>query len=108
MGGAKDVAAKRPKASEAPPQTGEHVGAGVASLAPLLTGPPIRAGKSLERPATNLTRAHRIRTARDSRQSEGSGPWSRDEWDVALNDGAVYRIFRDRSTDAWFIEAIVD
>jgi len=27
---------------------------------------------------------------------------------VALGDGAVYRIFRDRSTDAWFIEAIVD
>jgi len=34
--------------------------------------------------------------------------WNRDEWDVALNDGAVYRIFRDRGTDAWFIEAIVD
>ena len=35
-------------------------------------------------------------------------PWSRDEWDVALNDGAVYRIFQDRVTDAWFIDAIVD
>jgi protein ImuB len=34
--------------------------------------------------------------------------WDRDEWDVALNDGAVYRIFRDRSTEAWFVEAIVD
>jgi protein ImuB len=34
--------------------------------------------------------------------------WDRDEWDVALNDGAVYRIFRDRETDAWFIDAIVD
>jgi protein ImuB len=34
--------------------------------------------------------------------------WSRDEWDVALNDGAVYRIFQDRVTDAWFIDAIVD
>jgi protein ImuB len=37
--------------------------------------------------------------------SEG---WDRDEWDVSLNDGAVYRIFRDRSTEAWFVEAIVD
>jgi len=27
---------------------------------------------------------------------------------VALSDGAVYRIFRDRALDAWFIEAIVD
>jgi protein ImuB len=37
--------------------------------------------------------------------SEG---WDRDEWDVSLNDGAVYRIFRDRATEAWFVEAIVD
>jgi protein ImuB len=35
-------------------------------------------------------------------------PWNRDEWDVALADGAVYRVFRDRETDGWFIEAIVD
>jgi len=34
--------------------------------------------------------------------------WSRDEWDVALSDGAVYRIFQDRETDGWFIDAIVD
>jgi protein ImuB len=34
--------------------------------------------------------------------------WNRDEWDVALGDGAVYRIFRDRDTDRWFIDAIVD
>jgi protein ImuB len=47
------------------------------------------------------------------------GPWrtsvewwtraaNRDEWDVALSDGAVYRIFRDRDTDRWFVDAIVD
>jgi protein ImuB len=35
-------------------------------------------------------------------------PWNRDEWDVALGDGAIYRIFRDRDTDRWFIDAIVD
>ena len=34
--------------------------------------------------------------------------WNRDEWDVALADGAGYRIFRDRDTDGWFIDAIVD
>ena len=34
--------------------------------------------------------------------------WDRDEWDVTLTDGATYRLFRDRSTDAWFIEGIVD
>jgi protein ImuB len=34
--------------------------------------------------------------------------WDRDEWDVTLSDGATYRVFRDRSTDAWFLEGIVD
>ena len=34
--------------------------------------------------------------------------WDRDEWDVTLADGATYRIFRDRRTDAWFIEGVVD
>ena len=34
--------------------------------------------------------------------------WDRDEWDVALSDGATYRVFRDRRTDAWFIEGIYD
>jgi protein ImuB len=34
--------------------------------------------------------------------------WDRDEWDVSLNDGAVYRVFRDRGADRWFVDAIVD
>jgi protein ImuB len=37
-----------------------------------------------------------------------SSSWDRDEWDVALSDGAVYRIFRDRGTNGWFIDALVD
>jgi protein ImuB len=46
---------------------------------------------------------------RDSAQREGSEKsWSREEWDVALADGAIYRIFRDGETDRWFVEAIVD
>jgi protein ImuB len=36
------------------------------------------------------------------------GNWNRDEWDVALTDGAVYRIFRDCDAGGWFIDAIVD
>jgi protein ImuB len=35
-------------------------------------------------------------------------PWNRDEWDVALSDGAVYRVFQDRETGGWFIEGMVD
>jgi protein ImuB len=38
----------------------------------------------------------------------GKAGWNRDEWDVSLSDGGVYRIFRDRETDAWFIDGIVD
>jgi protein ImuB len=43
----------------------------------------------------------------------GVGPhaikcWSRDEWDVALSDGAVYRVFQDRGTDGWFMDGVVD
>jgi protein ImuB len=34
--------------------------------------------------------------------------WDRDEWDVTLGDGATYRIFRDRTTGAWFLEAVYD
>ena len=43
--------------------------------------------------------------------SDGSAhltSWDRDEWDVALGDGAAYRIFCERDTDRWFIDAIVD
>jgi protein ImuB len=34
--------------------------------------------------------------------------WDRDEWDVALGDGALYRIFQDRAREVWFIDAIAD
>ena len=34
--------------------------------------------------------------------------WDRDEWDVTLSDGAAYRVFRDRGTDTWFLEGVVD
>jgi len=27
---------------------------------------------------------------------------------VSLSDGAVYRVFRDRDADRWFIDAVVD
>jgi protein ImuB len=45
---------------------------------------------------------------RPPRQSLGGGGWDRDEWDVTLSDGATYRVFRERDTDAWFIEGVVD
>jgi protein ImuB len=43
-----------------------------------------------------------------SRRSLGEGGWDRDEWDVTLNDGATYRVFRERDSEHWFLEGIVD
>ncbi len=49
-----------------------------------------------------------------------SGPWrleeewwsesgaDRDYWDVELSDGALYRIFQDRKSRAWFADGIYD
>jgi len=34
--------------------------------------------------------------------------WDRDEWDVTLNDGGAYRVFMDRITGGWYIDAIYD
>ncbi len=34
--------------------------------------------------------------------------WNRDEWDVALSDGGIYRIYRDRHCGRWFVDGIVD
>jgi protein ImuB len=34
--------------------------------------------------------------------------WSREEWDVALAGGGLYRVFRDRLREAWFVEGELD
>ena len=34
--------------------------------------------------------------------------WDRDEWDVSLSDGSTCRIYRDRVTDRWFLDGVVD
>jgi hypothetical protein len=37
-----------------------------------------------------------------------SGGWDRDEWDVTLADGATYRVFRERDSNHWFLEGVID
>ena len=39
------------------------------------------------------------------RNSEG---WDRDEWDVAMNDGTVYRLVVERGVGQWFLEGVID
>jgi protein ImuB len=34
--------------------------------------------------------------------------WEHDEWDATLSDGTTYRLFRERDTERWFVEGIVD
>ena len=40
--------------------------------------------------------------------SDPSRQWNRDEWDVALSDGSVCRLFQARESDHWFLEGVVD
>jgi len=34
--------------------------------------------------------------------------WDRDEWDVSLESGVIYRLARNRLTDHWEVEGIID
>jgi protein ImuB len=36
------------------------------------------------------------------------GPWARDEWDVQLADGTLWRLTHDRLTRTWFLDALYD
>ena len=44
----------------------------------------------------------------DASVAPAASPWDRDEWDVSLADGGVYRIFHDRRVDRWFLAGMVD
>ena len=43
-----------------------------------------------------------------SHSSSAVAAWDRDEWDVALSNGGLYRIFRDHDSKQWFIDGMVD
>ena len=36
------------------------------------------------------------------------GGWDRDEWDVAMTDGTVYRLVVERGVGQWFLEGVID
>jgi protein ImuB len=34
--------------------------------------------------------------------------WSREEWDVALDDGALYRIYKESKSREWYVYGVYD
>jgi protein ImuB len=38
----------------------------------------------------------------------GEAAWDRDEWEVAMNDGTVYRLVVERGVGQWFLEGVMD
>jgi protein ImuB len=45
---------------------------------------------------------------RESRGNATPEPWDRDEWDIAMSDGTVYRLFVERDVGQWFLEGVFD
>jgi protein ImuB len=43
-----------------------------------------------------------------SMSSASSAAWDRDEWEIAMNDGTVYRLFVEREVGQWFVEGVID
>ena len=43
-----------------------------------------------------------------SRLPSRSWPWDRDEWDIAMADGTVYRLFVEREVGQWYLEGVFD
>jgi protein ImuB len=34
--------------------------------------------------------------------------WDRDEWDVSMSDGTIYRLVVERGVGQWFLEGVLD
>jgi protein ImuB len=85
--------------------------AGPASLACRIFRPPLAAkvqGSFVSAPGVRGKIVQQAGPWRTSGDWWTSAAWTRDEWDVALSDGALYRIYCDASTGRWFIEGSYD
>jgi hypothetical protein len=43
-----------------------------------------------------------------SEKEEGSHGFLRDYYELALDDGGVYRVFRDLDSERWFVDGVYD
>ena len=69
--------------------------------------------RSVRRPVADIRRVvgrsrNNEPTEPSAKSPESQRPWDRDEWDVLLTDGPTYRLFRERHSDKWFLEGVVD
>jgi len=78
--------------------------------------PPLEARVTAERLRTRMFQGKILQIAGPWRSSgdwwHGSSGenanWNRDEYDLALSDGALYRIYLDRAPKKWFVEGVYD
>jgi protein ImuB len=81
----------------------------VAAQVALDRGVPVRLHVS-SRMLSGGTVTHRAGPWRTSGQwwTADRDTWDRDEWDVGVDSGAIYRLARDRATDRWEVEGVLD
>jgi hypothetical protein len=65
-------------------------------------------GTGNQQPAAECRRRMRDPSPAASCPWPTSSAWNREEWDAALSDGTVYRLFVERDVGQWFIEGVVD
>ena len=46
--------------------------------------------------------------AREPGLGDRSSAWDRDEWDIAMADGTVYRLYVERPVGQWFLDGVID
>ena len=92
-------------------------GAIVQSAGPWRTSGNWWSASAREQPG-ELRRDHRAVAASGREGGWDTGPrmkseqtseaWDRDEWDVAMNDGTIYRLVVEREVGQWFLEGVID
>ena len=73
--------------------------------------PPLEARVTAERLWTRMFQGKILQIAgpwRSSGEWWRPDTWSRDEYDLALSDGTLYRIYLDRAPKKWFVEGVYD
>lgn len=61
-----------------------------------------------EREAGQVGRVGQVNSHPPNQPYQPDQPWDRDEWDVAMQDGTVYRLVVEREVGQWFLEGVID